>query len=166
MTNLAEQHDTIRFWYQFISEDCFAYIGLFIALRYRNWDLRMGSLKLLGPVYSAFDHSIYQELVPRHLKDILTMPPTVLHHLHKGSFSVRPSPTEWHGVGIDECHEMKINKDDKLAVVHPSKQRMEFLSNYMSFRAACVDNLKKQIFPERELRPDSFSHQATSKDML
>ena len=94
------------------------------------------------------------------------MPPTVLHHLHKGSFSVRPSPTEWHGVGIDECHEMKINKDDKLAVVHPSKQRMEFLSNYMSFRAACVDNLKKQIFPERELRPDSFSHQATSKDML
>lgn len=77
------------------------------------------------------------------------MPPTVLHHLHKGSFSVRPSPTEWHGVGIDECHEMKINKDDKLAVVHPSKQRMEFLSNYMSFRAACIDNLKKQIFPER-----------------
>ena len=61
---------------------------------------------------------------------------------------------------------MKINKDAKLAVVHPSKQRMEFLSNYMSFRAACVDNLKKQIFPERELRPDSFSHQATSKDML
>ena len=60
-TNLAEQHDTIRFWYQFISEDCFACIGLFITLRYRNWDLRTGSLKLLGPVYSAFDHSIYQE---------------------------------------------------------------------------------------------------------
>ncbi len=92
------------------------------------------------------------------------MPSSVIHHLQKGSFSVRLSPTEWHGVALDECHEMKVNKDAKLAVIHPSKHKMEFLSNYLSFRAACVGNLKKQIFPEREQHAVTFSHSATSKD--
>ena len=39
------------------------------------------------------------------------MSPGVLHHLKKGSFSVRLTPTEWHAVALDECHEMRINKD-------------------------------------------------------
>lgn len=150
MVKLTEKHHTARFWYQFIAEDCFAYIALFIALRYHNWDLRMGSLKMLVPVFSAFDRPIYQELIPRHLHDVLTMPSNVLHHLQKGSFSVRFSPSEWKGTAVDEAHEMKINKDAKLAVVHPSKQRMSFLSNYLSFRAKCVENITEQIFPERE----------------
>ena len=164
MENLSKQRDTVRFWYQFIAVDCFAYYALFLALRYRNWELRMGSIKVLAATFSAFDRPIYQELIPHHLKDILTMPPNVLHHLRKGGFSVRLSPTEWHGVALDECHEMKINKDAKLAVVHPSKHKMEFLSNYMSFRAACVDNLAKQIFPERGQHTNMFSHIPTSKD--
>jgi hypothetical protein len=164
MENLSKQHDTVRFWYQFIAVDCFAYYALFLALRYRNWELRMGSIKVLAATFSAFDRPIYQELIPHHLKDILTMPPNVLHHLRKGGFSVRLSPTEWHGVALDECHEMKINKDAKLAVVHPSKHKMEFLSNYMSFRPACVDNLAKQIFPERGQHTNMFSHVPTSKD--
>ena len=43
---------------------------------------------------------------------------------------------------------------------------MEFLSNYMSFRSSYVENLKKQIFPEREvhLGRQGFSHSPTSKD--
>ena len=64
MESLAEQHDTVRFWYQFISIDCFAYIALFLSIRYRNWDLRMGSIKLLAAIFSAFDRPIYQELIP------------------------------------------------------------------------------------------------------
>ena len=165
MENLAQQHDTVKFWYQFITADCFSYIALFIALRYRNWELRVGSLKLLAATFSAFDRPIYQELIPRHLKDVLTMPPNILHHLRKGSFSVRLSPTEFHGVALDECHEMKINKDAKLAVIHPSKHKMEFLSNYLSFRAACVDNLKKQVLPECARRACTFSHSPTSRDV-
>jgi hypothetical protein len=70
------------------------------------------------------------------------MPSGVLHHLQKGSFSVRLSPTEWHGVALDRCHEMRINKDAKLAVIHPSKHKMEFLSNYMCFRSSYVENFK------------------------
>ena len=59
---------------------------------------------------------------------------------------------------------MKINKNAKLAVVHPSKHKMEFLSNYIMFRSACVENLKKQIFPEREVSTQAFSHCQTSTD--
>ncbi len=73
MDNLVKKHDTLRFWYQFTAEDCFAYISLFIALRYRNLDLRTGGMKLLAAVYSAFDRPTYQELIPRHLKDLLTI---------------------------------------------------------------------------------------------
>ena len=70
------------------------------------------------PTFLAFDRSIYQELIPYHLKDMLTIPSNVMHHLRKGSFSVHLSQTEWHGVALDQCHEMRINKDAKLAVVH------------------------------------------------
>ena len=164
MDNLSKQYDTVKFWYQFITVDCFAYIALFFALRYRNWELRMGSVKVMAPTFSAFDRSIYQELIPHHLKDMLTIPSNVLHHLRKGSFSVRLSPTEWHGIALDECHEMRINKDAKLAVIHPSKHKMEFLSNYLSFRAACVENLKKQLVPECDKPTPKFSHSPTSKD--
>ena len=163
MENLSKKNQTVRFWYQFLRTDCFAYIALFIAIRYRSWDLRTGSMKQLAAIFSAFDRPIYQELIPQHLSDISNMPSNIMHHLRKGSFSVRLSPTEWHGVALDECHEMKINKDAKLAVVHPSKHRMEFLSNYMAFRSTCVENLKKTIFPDHDL-PSKICQHATSKD--
>ena len=163
MDSLAEKYETVHFWYQFVFVDCFAYFSLFIAIRYRNWELRNGSLKLLAGIFAAFDRPIYQELIPRHLKDVLTMPSSVLHHLRKGSFSVRLSPSEWHGVALDECHEMSINKDAKLAVIHPSKNKMEFLSNYLGYRSACMHNLKEQLFPERSERKSVF-HAPSSQD--
>ena len=164
MENLAGYQDTVKFWYHFMSEDCFAYIGLFVALRFRNWELRNGSIKQLAAIFSAFDRPTYQELIPHHLKDLLTLPNSVLHHLRKGGFSVRLTSSEWHGVALDECHEMRINKDAKLAVVRPSKQRMEFLSNYMAFRAACMENLQNQIFPERQTDTNKFSDTPSNKD--
>lgn len=154
MKDLSQKYETVRFWYQYVSTDCFAYIGLFLSLRYRNWELRNGSLKLMAAVFSAFDRPIYQEIIPQHLKDLLTMPSCVLHHLRKGSFSVRLSPSEWHGVALDECHEMCINKDAKMAVIHPSTHKMNFLSNYLAFRSSCVHNLKRHLFPERDSQQD------------
>ena len=55
MEKLAGCQDTVKFWYHFISVDCFAYIGLSVAVRYRNWELRNGSMKLLAAIFSAFD---------------------------------------------------------------------------------------------------------------
>ena len=95
---MANKQDTIRFWYRFINEDCFAYFTLFVGIRYRNWDLRMASLKQQAAIFSAFDRSTYQRLVPTHIGDVLRMPKAVLQHLRKGSFSVRFTKTEWHGV--------------------------------------------------------------------
>ena len=92
----------------------------------------------MAATFSAFDRSIHKELIPYHLKDTLTVPSNVLHHLRKGNFSVCLLPTEWHGVALDECHEMQISKDAKLAVIHPSKHKMKFLSYYMSFCTASV----------------------------
>ena len=40
MDRLSQKQDTVRFWYQFVSIDIFAYLGLFVGLRYHNWDLR------------------------------------------------------------------------------------------------------------------------------
>ncbi len=59
---------------------------------------------------------------------------------------------------------MRINKDAKLAVVHPNEQKMEYLSNYLSFRAGCVNNLINQLFPERNTRALKFAHWPTSRD--
>jgi len=45
MLGLAKKQETIQFWYQYLTSDCFAYIALFVGIRYRSWELRMGSLK-------------------------------------------------------------------------------------------------------------------------
>ena len=164
MKQLSQKQDTIHFWYQFVTVDIMAYFSLFIAIRYRNWDLRNCSIKLLAPVFSAFDRPIYQSLIPRHISDVLSLPDCVHKHLQRGSFCVRLSASEWHGVALDECHEMKINKDAKMAVTRPSVHKMEHLSNHLPFRAACVNNLTQQLFPERDKRTLKFSHSPTSKD--
>ena len=59
---------------------------------------------------------------------------------------------------------MKINKDAKLAVVRPSAHKMEHLSNHLPFRAACINNLTEQLFPEKKDHTTKFSHRPTSKD--
>ena len=106
---LSQKQDTVKFWFQFIMVDCFAYLSLYVATRYRN--------------------------------------EPVLIHLQNGGFSARLTATKWHGVAIEECHEMQINKDAKLAVVRPSQQRTEYLSDYLPYRSACIKNLKQQLFP-------------------
>ena len=149
MKQLGEKQDTIRFWFQYVTVDVMCYFSLFIAIRYRNWHLRNGSIKLLAPIFFAFDRPVYQSLIPRHNYDVLCLPDSVHKHLQQGSFSIRLSSTEWHGVALDECHEMKINKDAKLAVTRPSVHKMEYLSNHLQFRAICVNNLIQPLFPER-----------------
>lgn len=164
MEILSQSQDTIRFWFQFVTVDIMAYLALFVAIRYRNWHLRNGSIKLLAAVFSAFDRPIYRSLIPRHIYDVLSLPEGVLQHLKGGGFSVRLTPSEWHGVALDECHEMKINKDAKMAVIHPSAHKMEHLSNHLSFQAACVNNFSQQLFPERDQHVPKFLHSPTSKD--
>lgn len=46
METLCQKQDTIRFWYQYITVDMMAYFGLYLSIRYRNWQLRNSSIKL------------------------------------------------------------------------------------------------------------------------
>ncbi len=55
METLCKKQDMICFWYQFVTVDILAYLGLFTGVRYHNWDLRVTSIKLLAAVFSAFD---------------------------------------------------------------------------------------------------------------
>ena len=161
---LCQKQDTLRFWYQFVTVDIMAYMGPYLAIRYRNWHLRNCSIKQLAAIFTAFDRPIYQRLIPHHIMDVLNLPDCVLHHLQEGGFSVNLTTTEWHGVGIDECHEMKINKNAKMAVVRPSATKMEYLSHYLPFQAACVNNFHQQLFPERAHDTKAFYHRPTSQD--
>ena len=162
--SLCQKQDTLRFWYQFATVDIMAYIGLYLGIRYRNWHLRNCSIKQLAAIFTAFDRPIYQQLIPHHIMDVLSLPDCVLHHLQEGGFSVNLTTTQWHGVGIDECHEMKINKDAKMAVVRPSATKMEYLLHYLPFQASCVNNFHQQLFPERTKSTKAFSHHPTSED--
>lgn len=162
MNDLSQKQDTVKLWYHFLEEDCLAYLALYVGIRYRNWQLRTVGLKMMAAVFEAFDRSIYQKLIPQHLMDLATMPECILKEMAKGCFSVRLSPSQIHGVAIDECHEMKINRDAKMAVLRPNDAKMVHASNYLQFRADSLNNLKKEIFPVRKTK---FSHTPTKKKM-
>ena len=112
MTNLAMKQDTIKLWFQFLTNDCLAYFGLYVAIQHQNWQLHTASLKLIAAVFEALDRPTYQKLNPQHLKDIASMPNNVLQHLQAGGFSVRLSTNMWHAVALDECHEMKMPRNE------------------------------------------------------
>ena len=48
---LAEIDDMWRFWNAFVFRDCFAYIGLYVAIRGGLWNLRVASLRNVSLVH-------------------------------------------------------------------------------------------------------------------
>ena len=80
---MAAKDDTWKFWQQFVFQDCFAYVQLYLASRCQNWDLRVSALKL-APLFIAYDKTTYQRLIPNHLVDIQVYPPKILNSLKKG----------------------------------------------------------------------------------
>ena len=145
LSSICLKQDTVLFWHDYITKNCLAYIALYTAMRNGDWFLRIAAIKTMAAIFSAYDRPIYQVLVPQHLADMLSFPPTVLHHLKKGAISVRLTKTTGHAVGLDELHEMKINRDAKFAIVRPSDGLIDKMANYMPFRAGCMNNLKHHL---------------------
>ena len=59
MDDLAAHDDTCELWYKFVLEDCLPYIGLYIAMRSGNWNLRMYSIKEMAATTNVcFWHTI------------------------------------------------------------------------------------------------------------
>ena len=155
--------DTTRFWYDYVTVNSMAYIALFVAIRNGDWVLRLAAIKLMAAVFHAFDRPIYQRIIPRHLADLLCFPPQVLYHLQKGAMSVHLTKSNGRAVALDEAHEMKINRDAKFAVIRPSEELMERISNFLPFCAQCINNLKLHLGLEKE--DASPVPKATSRDI-
>ena len=144
----SSTNSTWKFWSQFVLKDALCYIGLFIAIRSANWDLRMASIKLMASVFSAFDHLTYKKLIAQHLADVLIFPEPILDQLRQGCFTVSLTGQPWRSVGVDEAHEMEINEDCKHSIVHPSPDYISRVTNYLPYRAKSLQNIQAQLFPE------------------
>jgi len=62
-SKMAAIDSTWRFWEQFVFQDCLAYIMLHLGVRCSNWTLRVAALKLMAPLFVAYDRTTYQKLV-------------------------------------------------------------------------------------------------------
>jgi len=150
---MAKANDTWKFWGQFVLQDCMGYVSFFLAIRSGNWNLRLAGMKLMAPVFSAFDHQTYQSLISRHLADVLCMPPELKMLFEQGAFVVSVSGNPWHSVGIDEAHEMLINRECKASVVRPSGDYISRMAQYIPYRSQAMRNLREQLFREEGREP-------------
>ena len=57
--------------------DALVYVGLYLAIRGGNWDLCMACLKVMAPMFSAFDHFTYKKVIAQHIADVHTLPSAV-----------------------------------------------------------------------------------------
>ena len=108
--SMARKNDTWRFWIQFVFVDAMASVNLYLAIRSGNWCLRMSSIKTMAAIFTAFDHQTYQKLISNHISDLLSLPPSISVMFQQGAFVVNILGRPWHSVGVDEAHEMLINK--------------------------------------------------------
>ena len=144
----ATSDDTWKFWIQFVFQDAMAYIGLYLAVRSGDWQL-IASMKMMAPIFTAFDHPSYQRLITQHLADITSMPPAIMAILKQGAFSVSISGRPWYSVGIDEAHEMLINKACKTSILRPTQDYINHITHYIPYRTKThLENVECNFFPE------------------
>ena len=142
---MASLDDTWKFWIEFVFQDAMAYIMLYLAMRSGNWQLRMASIKLMAPLFTAFDHNTYQKVISQHIADVLSMPPNILAMFNQGAFVVTICGREWHSVGIDEAHEMLINKQCKTSIVKPTPDYINRLAKYLPYRSKALETFRHQL---------------------
>ena len=134
------------FWDEFVLSNCLGYINLFLAIRSANWNLRLGSLKVMAPVFSAFDRTNYRRLIPQHLANCLLLQHNISAAFSEGGFAVSILGNAWHSVAIDECHEMLIIRDLKDAVTHPGKNSINQVALSFPFKSRNLRNIQNEVF--------------------
>ena len=143
--SMSEQFPTFRFWDNFLQGDCLAYIQLWVAVRKGDWFLRMAALKLMVPLFNAFDRQNYSKLIPLHLSQMYGLPNHILDHFVNGAWVTSIKGAAFSSVGCDECHEMTINKSCKMALSHGIPKDMDRLSKTLQYQADSISNFKLQL---------------------
>jgi hypothetical protein len=129
----------------FIHLDMMAYLGFYIAVRSRNWELRNASLKKLACLFHAFDKQNYLRMIPYHLADLQTFPSDVIDFFSHGCFSVSISGDKFYYVALDEAREMEIDLKTKNALNSFSMSNLTALTFYLPYRAETLHNLKGHL---------------------
>ena len=126
-------------------KDCLAFINLYLAVRAGDWNLHIASIKQMATIFTACDRQHYSKLIPQHLADSAKMPDTIIRNFSEGGFVVSITGRNWHSISFDEGHEMLINKDLKIAIVHPNAEYMSRLSLYFTHRTKALKNLRQTV---------------------
>ncbi|XP_064384664.1 uncharacterized protein LOC135333611 [Halichondria panicea] len=145
------ENKTVKFWIEFIFRTCVGYIALYCAVRTGQWDLRMAAIKLMVPIFTAFDRPRYQQLIPQHIRDMYNLPGDVRANLEKGGFTVSLLGRPGHSIGIDEAHEMCINRECKEFVSRPSAETITRISLFLPIRAEAMKNIEQQLFKKQKI---------------
>ena len=142
---MCKANKTWKFWHNFVHVDCFAHIGFYLAIRSGNWNLRNYCLQLLAPVFHVIPSTFYYKLIPRHMADLKIFPTSIINHFQNGAFVMNFQGNNWNSVGLDEGHEMGINKEVKSALNTFTPQAMSRIIYYLPYRAKMLSNLRSQL---------------------
>ena len=148
--HIQEQREvdaTWHLWSNYVLNDCFGYVGLFLSIRNSDWDLQIASIKNIAALFSAYDRPCYQKLVPDHLADLQAYPPQVIDFFKAGGFTVKVKGRVGHAIALDEAHEMCINRDIKMAVVRPTQPYLKKTTHFFSYRIKAQKQFLSQLFP-------------------
>ena len=115
----------------------------------------MAAIKSMAALFTAFDRPNYQKLIPQHIVNMLTIPNEILSHLSNGGFTVSITGRPCHSVGVDETHEMCINKECKEYITRPSADYINRIAMFLPVRAESMKNIETQLFPERKTASDT-----------
>ena len=158
---MSDKLETFRFWDRFVHEDCMAYIHLFIAIRSRNWHLRNAAVKEMAPLFQACDRQNYSKMIPLHIGFMQALPDYILKHFENGAFASNIKGTELSSLGLDEAHEMTINKDIKMSWSRSLPKNMDRIAGTIQYQAKLISNIQdeldvftpKKIVLHRDLSP-------------
>ena len=85
MNFVKEQTDEAwKLWVQYVFQDCYCYITLYLALHSSKWELCVSSLKQMAPLFAVLDRSTYERIIPNHLADIAEFSTIILQCLKSG----------------------------------------------------------------------------------
>ena len=103
----------------------------------------MAAYKLMAPLFTAFDRFVYQQLIAQHIFDVNCFPHDLLKALKDGGFVVSLRGRTCHSIGVDEAHEMCINKDCKMCITKPSADYIQRVAKFLPVRSNAIKYFEK-----------------------